>query len=499
MGKTYVDAITAARLLWSAAHTIARRCLSAALPRHGAASIPMEGQGLGIGWHEGREEEDDEVTTEAGSTSGSDLEWRGRMQPVPVKLEPARRQADTFRPLHWEDALRLLQAGVVDQRPSRIVDEDCDREQVFLERPILKRRKGDDKWLTSGGRKGALECWDASGTVGVLKRYGRVVRKGLSGLKFAQYTLQTRETKGDTEADHQTKAVWVIQPLDNAANVGASAGGSAAGAPFAPTVFSVPKSAGPYQAAVDVHASQKFIAFKSSTVGEEGMELGAVVRGDRGKGGVKLQSSQGDFAEWYKRAAGEAPMEEGDVVGFRRGRITRKTGGCGMLGIVSRKAVVEGSAPPEPVRHLYDTVAHCGVVPVKLSLRGKIGDLKCECPAPRAGQLLTPSGRNDGTAALVQAAEGVSRVGILLDDSAPPELAAPEVGAGYQLVTVLVVAPPDTTHGAALRTSQIRNVAMKLVWLMATLAVAVVLVKHIVVVTRKYTRHPPFALSIARA
>ena len=60
--------------------------------------------------------------------------------------------------------------------------------------------------------------------------------------------------------------------------------------------------------------------------------------------------------------------------------------------------------------------------------------------------------------------------------------AAPE--SGCQLVTVLVVAPPETNRGSAVRTSQARRLALSLVWLMATLAVAVFLVKHILVVAQ---------------
>ena len=276
----------------------------------------------------------------------------GGISPVAMREQQQQQQPASIRPIHWEHVLRLLQAGVVQQRPSRIADADCVQEQVFLERPALKRRKGDDKWLTSGGRKGASERWGASGTVGVLKRYGRVVRAGMAGLKFAQYTLQTRSSvKGKPSQDKNRAVVWVVQALESAAAMESAAtdsapyyrgpglpgpgGGAAAAAAVHtdPRTFTASPGAGPDQAAVDVRATNKFIAFASTVPGEDGMELGAVVRGGSG---IKLQSSQGDFAEWYKRAAGEAPMEEGDVIGFRKGRITRKTSGCAMLGCEKR-------------------------------------------------------------------------------------------------------------------------------------------------------------------
>ena len=53
---------------------------------------------------------------------------------------------------------------------------------------------------------------------------------------------------------------------------------------------------------MDVHSSSRFISFQSGRSCDEGLELGSVVRKHEA-GGVTLQSSQGDFAEWYKLAA----------------------------------------------------------------------------------------------------------------------------------------------------------------------------------------------------
>eukprot|EP01043_Picozoa_sp_COSAG02_P081342 COSAG02_NODE_19822_length_863_cov_1.090314_1_plen_96_part_01 len=79
-------------------------------------------------------------------------------------------------------------------RPPRIIN-DCPRDQFFLERPLVKRRKGDDRWTTSGGKKGSTEYWPEVGSVGVVKRYGRVMRPdGLAPLKFAQYKLLRQDT-----------------------------------------------------------------------------------------------------------------------------------------------------------------------------------------------------------------------------------------------------------------------------------------------------------------
>jgi hypothetical protein len=96
------------------------------------------------------------------------------------------------RALAWREALRLLEHHRISaNRPAHLLlMPGSDRQLLFLERPAQKRRKGDDKWVLSGGRKGSTEWW--TGNVGVRKRYGRVTCKGPGApppLKFAHYTL----------------------------------------------------------------------------------------------------------------------------------------------------------------------------------------------------------------------------------------------------------------------------------------------------------------------
>eukprot|EP01043_Picozoa_sp_COSAG02_P070491 COSAG02_NODE_12502_length_1536_cov_0.938761_2_plen_436_part_01 len=375
--------------------------------------------------------------------------------------------------MHWMEAIKRLQACHVNPRPAHIADEGSQAQQVFLENPLLKRRKGDDRWMTSGGRKGALERW-ATQEVGVLKRYGRVVREQKVSLKYAQYTLQVRRVGCDGKwetMDIKDRSLWVVQPLHDTIT--------------AENILSAP-NAGPRQAVVDIHApaNGKLLSFQSTVPSKGGIELGAVVRQGLG---VKMQSGQGDFAEWHRRASGEGPFDEGDVVGFRRGCITRNTQGCSALGVVSRKAVVEGTTPLETARHLFDTVAYCGVVPVKLSTRRAVADLGCDCPAPSAGQLLAPSGRCDGTAVLVPASESISRVGILLEDPELPgldhsdDLTTPQ---DYKLATALVVAPAETVRSGGRRVHWLRRLAMLIVWLVSTTTVAIYI----------FLKMPPLAL-----
>lgn len=461
--------------------------------------------------------------------------------------------------LRWEEALYLLDQGAVSVRPSRLKLMPGAMTQIFLERPVQKRKKGDDKWVGSGGRKGSTEYW-TSDHVGVRKRYGRVTCEGDGAmpLKYAHYTRLRRKSPqasgaagadGDAIED-KTVALFAAIPTPSgevrppmkfqrggaaaaapsiplpqpvtagaaggmsgkrpgraggalrehgasfgaasSASIPASPSSSASAAASAAASASAPAPAAPppkrargqakvprlvpaphvftadgtgadggLSAALTVQAGPagRFISFRDAggTGPNKDRELGAFVRHNNG---VKLVSTQGDFAEWHRRAEGEAPFESGDVVAFRNGVISRVIHrSATMLGVVSRMAVIEGSLPPKDVRHLYDTVAYAGVVPVKLSMS----------PPPKAedfytGAVLRPSGYNDGTAVLVSreklmeeaerrgiyAGTAAGRVGVLLGSTeggtelvTAPLVAGPRAE-GHKLVTALVVNPTET-------------------------------------------------------
>jgi hypothetical protein len=98
-------------------------------------------------------------------------------------------------------------------RPPRLIDSFCTTQLSFLEKPIIKRRKGDDKWVTSGGRKGATQVWLTEQT-GILKRYGRIVRPSSSDLKFAMFSILTRSSaEDDAPSEDKSKALWVLHAL----------------------------------------------------------------------------------------------------------------------------------------------------------------------------------------------------------------------------------------------------------------------------------------------
>ena len=103
-------------------------------------------------------------------------------------------------------------------------------------------------------------------------------------------------------------------------------------------------------------------------------------------GGVALVSSSGDFAEWHLLADKDAglcsELSEGTVVGFTEGKVSLNTLGCKILGVVTERPVVVGSAlkPGTDAKGSGVNVAYCGRVPVRV-----IGPVEC-------GDILVPSG-----------------------------------------------------------------------------------------------------------
>ncbi|MCM2255674.1 MAG: hypothetical protein NDJ94_08390 [Vicinamibacteria bacterium] len=105
--------------------------------------------------------------------------------------------------------------------------------------------------------------------------------------------------------------------------------------------------------------------------------------------GVTYESGSGDYAEWLERLDPEEELAVADVVGVHAGRISKKTDGASQVMVVSLKPIVLGNMPDEGRKHLYEKVAFLGQTLVRI--RGRFAK----------GDLILPSGANDGTAIAV--------------------------------------------------------------------------------------------------
>ncbi|MCB0809952.1 MAG: hypothetical protein KDB96_11790 [Flavobacteriales bacterium] len=102
--------------------------------------------------------------------------------------------------------------------------------------------------------------------------------------------------------------------------------------------------------------------------------------------GVSYQSGGADYAEWLERADPGESFSPGDVVGVHGGRISRRTEGAQHVLAISSRPIVLGNMPEEGLEHLYEQVGFLGQVLVKVAGPVRVGDV------------VVPSGRNDGIA-----------------------------------------------------------------------------------------------------
>ena len=108
-----------------------------------------------------------------------------------------------------------------------------------------------------------------------------------------------------------------------------------------------------------------------------------------GSGGVAFASSSGDVAEYLPRLHAGESIQPGDVVGVVGGRVTKQTDGTEHVMVVSDRAIVVGNLPEDGTTAGHELVALLGQVPVRV--RGPVD----------AGDIVVPSGQNDGTAIAV--------------------------------------------------------------------------------------------------
>lgn len=134
-------------------------------------------------------------------------------------------------------------------------------------------------------------------------------------------------------------------------------------------------------------ASSNFITFFGN-----GTAVGAI--DGNGSGGVAYKSGSADLAEWFPNASGETPISA-EVVTFQSGQVSRNTSASLQAFVVSTSPFLVGNDRGEEQRSSRSLVALVGQVPVKVV--GKV----------QAGDVLVPSGKNDGRARVLRESDGL--------------------------------------------------------------------------------------------
>ena len=114
-------------------------------------------------------------------------------------------------------------------------------------------------------------------------------------------------------------------------------------------------------------SSNNFITFFAGANG-----IGAIE--GNGFGGITVNTSGADYAEWMPRLSAKEQFEVGDVVGVFGGKISRKTEGADCVLAISTAPVILGNRPASSEADSYEKVAMLGQVPVKVRGKVSVGD-----------------------------------------------------------------------------------------------------------------------------
>ncbi|MFO7999465.1 MAG: hypothetical protein R6U86_10850 [Bacteroidales bacterium] len=129
-----------------------------------------------------------------------------------------------------------------------------------------------------------------------------------------------------------------------------------------------------------------FITFRDSE-----RNLGSIE--GNGSGGIQLNTSGGDFAEYLPKAKPDETLAPGDIVGLFPEGLSKKTDLAQRIMVITTAPAVLGNMPRTKDVSLYAAAAFLGQVPVRVE--GNVS----------AGDFITPSGRADGTGVAVSPQE----------------------------------------------------------------------------------------------
>jgi hypothetical protein len=150
-----------------------------------------------------------------------------------------------------------------------------------------------------------------------------------------------------------------------------------------------------------------------------------------------------DYAEWLVQADPFERFQPGDVVGVHAGRVSKRLAGASQVLVVSTSPAVLGNAPEseDDARALHQMVAFLGQVPTRV-----VGPVA-------AGDLIVPSGLDDGTAIAIPPAQlGAGDVGRVIgtawEDADAPGLQTVNVAVGIDQARSAALAL-QATHARA--------------------------------------------------
>lgn len=133
----------------------------------------------------------------------------------------------------------------------------------------------------------------------------------------------------------------------------------------------------------DLLSTDNFVTFFARNAANSADVAVGAIEGN-GAGGIKLNTSGADIAEYLERLDPDETLGAGDVVGIVGGKVTKDTGAAQRVMVISSGAAVAGNAPTQNKNSHHSLVSFIGQVPVKV--RGAVS----------AGDFIVASGVGDG-------------------------------------------------------------------------------------------------------
>lgn len=289
-------------------------------------------------------------------------------------------------------------------RPAHVTESNIG--SIYAEGPGYSRRRSYryekcQTWKSSGGRIGStnLDNGLTNSKLRIfLRKYGKVMSHARSDTRIALRFHKYVEIDPVTQLERGPN-IYYIPPskreqIQKSRVTGASKinGNSATSKTTGFVNLKGPVLIGKHQK-MESDAKQPLLQLHSKSANQSFVNFlhNDEMRGDISTapdGGLVMSSSSGDFAEWHEQQNPDEVLTEGDVVGFRDGKIGLSTEDCNIFGVISSRPVVLGSVPKDKNTKCA-IVAYCGRVPVRV-----FGPVK-------SGDVLVPSGHHDGVASVL--------------------------------------------------------------------------------------------------
>jgi hypothetical protein len=119
-------------------------------------------------------------------------------------------------------------------------------------------------------------------------------------------------------------------------------------------------------------------------------EVSAIGSIEGHSGGITLNTSSADYAEWLPRRDPKQRMNPGDVVGLFAGKIAYDTEGADCVLPISTTPVILGNRPPDDQASTYEKVAMLGQVPVNVRGKANVGDFIVGISGDGTGTAIAP-------------------------------------------------------------------------------------------------------------